>query len=265
MAKILGTTNGGCLSSFGPIFQRLPSTQCATNLLKKSLLFQKILLLQWRQGSPRLETLGMYRSICTVITKSSSMLFFAFLSLLFSFGTLMLHHAYQLDALSFEVRIALVIPQYGGNSTNGCSGNGYLVCGNGTYSSSCNTCGWLACNCTTPGWSGTFCEIPVCFGILANDTANVCSGRGTCVAPDVCSSCQTGFGGSRCQTPICYGKLANDTNNVCSGRGSCVGPDICSSCAAGYSGSVCQNPICYGYAANDTSKVCSGRCYVCCT
>lgn len=43
------------------------------------------------------------------------------------------------------------------------------------------------------------CESGECFGV-ADDAANVCSGRGTCVSKDVCE-CEATFGGTNCQTP----------------------------------------------------------------
>ncbi len=107
-----------------------------------------------------------------------------------------------------------------------------------------------------PGWTGINCQIPLCYGISAQ-ISDVCSGRGTCVYPDVCSSCSSGWGGSRCELPMCYGVLSN-SSSVCSGRGTCVTPDVCSSCTSGWSGSICQHAICHGLQANDTN-VCSGR------
>ena len=105
------------------------------------------------------------------------------------------------------------------------------------------------------------CQYPTCFGIASNNTAQVCSGRGTCVSPDVCSSCTpvTSWGGPRCEIPMCYGFLANDTTNVCAGKGSCVAPDVCSTCQSGWAGTRCNIPICFGFMANNTAQVCAGR------
>ncbi len=138
---------------------------------------------------------------------------------------------------------------------------------------------------------------PFCYGISSLNTSYVCSGRGTCVASDVCAVCANGWGGSQCEVPMCYGKLANDSSvcssrgtcvlpdtcscmsgwsgytcnvptcngipanssNVCNTRGQCVAPNTCINCNNSYTGSNCEIPICYGIPANDTIHVCSGR------
>src|SRR5688572_28482608 len=67
----------------------------------------------------------------------------------------------------------------------GCNGRGTVTSSSGTCTGS--SCTGTACTCNVAGWSGTFCQTPRCYGILGT-SGTVCSSRGTCVAPDVCSS-----------------------------------------------------------------------------
>ncbi|KAG2386590.1 hypothetical protein C9374_002334 [Naegleria lovaniensis] len=52
------------------------------------------------------------------------------------------------------------------------------------------------CTCLK-GWTGTSCDIPTCNGISAVSNT-VCSGRGQCKNPNMCS-CDTGFEGNFCE------------------------------------------------------------------
>jgi len=50
-----------------------------------------------------------------------------------------------------------------------------------------------------------------CYGINSDDP-NVCSGQGTCIAPDTCA-CDKGWAGNICDK--CYYKLRGDINQDC--------------------------------------------------
>jgi hypothetical protein len=120
-----------------------------------------------------------------------------------------------------------------------CSNNGF--CMN-------NTC---YCNF---GYAGGMCEIPICFGVRADDP-NVCMGRGSCIAPDLCK-CIERWGGNNCNSHTCFGLNATDPN-VCSGRGICQDVDICI-CDGEYGGDQCEIPQCFSVLATDMN-VCSGK------
>lgn len=49
------------------------------------------------------------------------------------------------------------------------------------------------------GWSGAACDQPSCFGIPSAETDKVCSGLGSCTAPDTCI-CNYGWTGPNCAT-----------------------------------------------------------------
>lgn len=122
--------------------------------------------------------------------------------------------------------------------------------------------------CNT-GYTGAQCNIPICYTLLATNPL-VCSGNGTCVAPNKCN-CTANYTGDQCTilTPInqnttqnatCFGK--NDAT-ACSGKGTCVlsnttvAQGVCS-CNVGYMGEQCQIISCYGVMFNATN-VCSGQ------
>jgi hypothetical protein len=85
----------------------------------------------------------------------------------------------------------------------------------------------------------------------------VCSGRGTCVAPDKCE-CQQDWQGEQCNITQCFGIFGNDSQ-VCNGHGDCVNIDKCD-CEIGWGGDECSVAvnICYGKSETDPT-VCSGR------
>src|SRR5690606_35450320 len=87
-----------------------------------------------------------------------------------------------------------------------------------------------------PNWGGDECEIPKCYGKLANEST-VCSSHGICVAPNNCS-CDPNWGGDECEIPKCYGKLANEPS-VCYGNGKCTSPNNCT-CVYKFYGPQCQ-------------------------
>ena len=75
--------------------------------------------------------------------------------------------------------------------------------------------------------------LPVCFGVIQNDTQNVRRGHGNCTAPDTCH-CTNQYGGTLCEIPKCFG-IASDQIEVCSfSNGTCIAPDQCQ-CREGFS------------------------------
>lgn len=60
------------------------------------------------------------------------------------------------------------------------------------------------------GWAGVSCALPDCPAV------NQCSGKGECVASNLCR-CYTGFLGASCSEVADCSEFAN-----CSGRGVCV-------------------------------------------
>jgi hypothetical protein len=98
-----------------------------------------------------------------------------------------------------------------------------------------------------------------CFGISDADTANVCSGQGTCVALDTCACFDLNvYSGPECEQPVCDG-LPSTNPGVCSGQGTCVAPNACvCDDPTSYSGTWCEQPVCYGFLSTD-SGVCSGQ------
>lgn len=115
--------------------------------------------------------------------------------------------------------------------------------------------------------SSPSCIPIVCFGIPAT-LSSVCSGHGTCVAPDTCS-CKGIFHGANCSIQCDPGWVALDTSNCaplcfsslngCGPNGDCYAPDKCS-CKLGYSGRKCdiQAPACRP-VADISIPVCSGN------
>ncbi|KAG2392117.1 hypothetical protein C9374_013602 [Naegleria lovaniensis] len=104
----------------------------------------------------------------------------------------------------------------------------------------------LYCQCNTD-WTGLDCSTPICFGFPANDSTNVCSGRGTCTYANQCA-CPTGWrGNSNCSMYSCDGK------NYCSGHGVCVGPNNCS-CDDGWKGNTQCSEVSCELLGNCNSK-----------
>lgn len=123
-----------------------------------------------------------------------------------------------------------------------------------------NTC-VDTCVCNS-GSTGVNCETFTCAGIAATDTANVCSGRGSCsgtffllyklilifffkkykIGPNYCA-CNTGYGGGICQLFVCNNILSN-SSSVCSSAGTCTAPNTCT-CTTGCNiGSNCEIEYC---------------------
>ncbi len=97
-----------------------------------------------------------------------------------------------------------------------------------------------------------------CYDIEYSE-ASVCSGHGSCVAPDQCD-CNDGWTGHDCSIASCFDVMSNETSVVCSGHGSCIAPDNCT-CDDGWIESNCSIPSivpCFGIYSDDT-YVCSGH------
>jgi hypothetical protein len=92
---------------------------------------------------------------------------------------------------------------------------------------------------------GKQCETLMCHSIKAIDPL-VCSGKGTCVAPDKCKCkpLQTEYrvvdvySGNRCENIMCFGRWSN-ASIVCHGYGICDSYNNCT-CNTGYKGTQCQ-------------------------
>ena len=97
--------------------------------------------------------------------------------------------------------------------------------------------GICVCN---EGYTGEVCDVPICNRLRA-DEDGVCSDRGMCIEPDICS-CDDGWGNFWCQDgecpygwmnpPLCDQKLkcfelVYDMADVCSNHGDCIEPDTC--------------------------------------
>ncbi len=88
------------------------------------------------------------------------------------------------------------------------------------------------CECLpNRGLVGDQCNIPICYGKTAEDPL-VCSGNGSCIAPNNCSFIK-GRTGLRYELNICFGRSSSD-HSVCSGHGSSRRPN-----GGGYIGGRC--------------------------
>jgi hypothetical protein len=123
-----------------------------------------------------------------------------------------------------------------GGAKNPCHGNGICSEGfNGNGTCSCNS-GWIEPDCKH-GKSLKYINcVAICFGKPGSDPA-VCSGAGTCVAPNNCS-CDSGHMGEQCEIASCFGRSGSDPL-VCNQHGYCVGPNKCL-CFSNYTGEQCQ-------------------------
>jgi len=146
-----------------------------------------------------------------------------------------------------------------------CSGHGKCVgqdiceCSQGYRGSECN----IACITDKSQWQGNYCQVPVCYGVPAYDKTRVCSGHGTCSAPNQCT-CSSSYSGDDCSFFQCFGILKNETN-VCSDHGTCTGVDTCV-CKSGYAHggtNECQNTVCVDGCANGGSCTGPNECSSC--
>ncbi len=78
-----------------------------------------------------------------------------------------------------------------------------------------------------------------CYGVKSDNVA-VCSGHGSCTAPDECK-CDNGWLGIDCSITHCFGVTSN-LPNVCSGKGKCVRRNKCH-CEEGFCGHKDHRPI----------------------
>lgn len=95
-----------------------------------------------------------------------------------------------------------------------------------------------------------------CYGVKSIDDS-VCSGHGSCIAPDNCTCTTYGWMGDDCSLPACFNIASNDAASVCSGHGSCIGIDQCE-CNDGWMGTDCSITHCFGITSNHPD-VCSGN------
>lgn len=101
------------------------------------------------------------------------------------------------------------------------------------------------CECPE-GWYGDECEIPSCFGVLGNDTENVCFGHGNCTYLDTCA-CDENHYYTNCSIPKCYGL---EGSARCSSHGTCVDVDTCV-CEDDWYYTNCSIPKCYGIEGDE--------------
>eukprot|EP00818_Percolomonas_sp_WS_P004596 CAMPEP_0117442160 /NCGR_PEP_ID=MMETSP0759-20121206/4007_1 /TAXON_ID=63605 /ORGANISM="Percolomonas cosmopolitus, Strain WS" /LENGTH=2451 /DNA_ID=CAMNT_0005234037 /DNA_START=450 /DNA_END=7804 /DNA_ORIENTATION=- len=132
-----------------------------------------------------------------------------------------------------------------------------------SMSSTCHCSEWdlnSKCECQD-GWKDSSCRTPMfkCFGIF-EDRADVCSGHGACVGPNVCQ-CTAGRTDYNCHIPTCNGVAATETL-VCQSHGTCVDENVCE-CALGYQlgePNSC-NPCETGqYQTNNGSQILCNKC-----
>ncbi|EFC49938.1 predicted protein, partial [Naegleria gruberi] len=161
----------------------------------------------------------------------------------------------------------------GGCSFHGtCSATDKCICnGNFDSASFCSKC--------KTGYTGSDCSIPVCFNVPST-SSSVCSGKGSCTAPDSCV-CASGYSGKTCSSFSCWG-IDKSNSTVCGGssKGTCVGPNKCScvsnwnnlentcvSCSPAYTGETCTQATCsanttcssHGSCDEKFKCVCSGN------
>jgi len=105
------------------------------------------------------------------------------------------------------------------------------------------------------GYEGINCQVSTCFGVR-DDNSSVCSGRGTCVSKDLCVCTVPSVTGSNCEINICNA-IRQDDSHVCNSRGNCTSPDLCT-CIPQYGGALCEHPACFGVVSTDPST-CSGH------
>ncbi|KAL0485458.1 von Willebrand factor D and EGF domain-containing protein, partial [Acrasis kona] len=118
------------------------------------------------------------------------------------------------------------------------------VCQLGIYTQTPGT----GCNCSD-SYYGLDCSMFTCYGI-SNKGDNVCSGNGTCVAPNTCT-CDPGYYGKKCEFYNCNGLMSNSTLS-CSRNGVCISPNTCL-CSSGYFGNNCEISSCNGILSNNIS------------
>jgi hypothetical protein len=137
-------------------------------------------------------------------------------------------------------------------------------CGSYSFNSS-NVCSGNG-TCIAPntcacatGYYGDNCELHLCYGLVYT-SPQVCNGHGRCVFKDTCI-CQNGYYGDACDMFNCF-KIPVDVPGVCSEKGKCIAPNNCS-CDAGYYGQNCKGFNCFGIPSTDTNAcggVGIGRC-----
>lgn len=89
-------------------------------------------------------------------------------------------------------------------------------------------------------------DVYSCFGIQMNETETVCSGHGSCIAPNQCSCSPLNcFYGEQCEIgPQCDAILWSNTSHVCSsGKGICTGCESCNCITPSFYGLYCAEYI----------------------
>ena len=125
-----------------------------------------------------------------------------------------------------------------------------------SHSGECEIC---TCNgCDGKKYVTPACEIPICYGVPA-DNVTVCSnGRGLCGQPNVCVCNSSQYVGDECEIAVCFG-IPSTNSSSCHNNGNCSDYNTCS-CKDGYYGEDCSVWSCHGEPYTSHNACTNGNC-----